>query len=106
VVNTWLQDNSRIQTARMGESLGRAGSHAPELVATLANRIAQTRGGDPSQALLAAEGVLARLVGRDALTSAFDETFRLMAWLFIAALVMVPFCRPAPQGAAPPPDAH
>jgi DHA2 family multidrug resistance protein len=106
VVNTWLQDNSRIQAARMSESLGRAGRHAPDAVAALANRIAAAHGGDPAQALRAAQGVMARLVGRDALTSAFDETFRLMAWLFIAALVMVPFCRPAPQGAAPPPDAH
>jgi DHA2 family multidrug resistance protein len=106
VVNTWLQDNSRIQAARMSESLGRAGRHAPDVVAALARRIAQARGGDPSQALLAAQGIMARLVEKDALTSAFDETFRLMAWLFIAALVMVPFCRPAPQGAAPPPDAH
>jgi DHA2 family multidrug resistance protein len=106
VVNTWLQDNSRIEAARMGESLGRAGRHAPDVVADLAHRIAEARGGDPSQALLAAQGVMARLVGREALTSAFDETFRLMAWLFIAALVMAPFCRPAPQGAAPPPDAH
>jgi DHA2 family multidrug resistance protein len=106
VVNTWLQDNSRIQAARMSESLGHAGRHAPDIIANLANRIAQTKGGDPAQALLAAQSVMARLVGRDALTSAFDETFRLMAWLFIAALVMVPFCRPAPQGAASPPDAH
>jgi DHA2 family multidrug resistance protein len=107
VVNTWLQDNSRIQGARMSESLGQAGRHAPEVLAALANRIAQAHGGDPSQAVLAAQGVMARLVGQSALTSAFDETFRLMAWLFIAALVMVPFCRTAPQGAAaPPPDVH
>jgi len=34
--------------------------------------------------------------------------FRTMAWLFIAALVMVPFCRPAPSSPvnAPPPEAH
>jgi DHA2 family multidrug resistance protein len=106
VVNTWLQDNSRIQAARMSESLGHAGRHAPAVVAELAGRIAQAHGGDPSQALLAAQGVMARWVGQDALTSAFNETFRLMAWLFIAALAMVPFCRPAPPGAALPPDAH
>jgi DHA2 family multidrug resistance protein len=30
-----------------------------------------------------------------------------MAWLFIAALVLVPFCKPPPLGAAAPPaDAH
>jgi DHA2 family multidrug resistance protein len=62
--------------------------------------------GDANQALLAARGEFARVVGRYALTSAFDEVFRTMAWVFLAALVMVPFCRPAPQTAAPPPDAH
>jgi DHA2 family multidrug resistance protein len=105
VVNTWLTDNTRIQAARMGESLGQAGRSAPDFVGALAQRIGQTAG-DSDQAVLAAKGQLARLVGRYALTSAFDEVFRLMAWLFLAALIMVPFCRPAPQTAAPPPDAH
>jgi DHA2 family multidrug resistance protein len=46
-------------------------------------------------------------VGRDALTLGFDEVFRTMAWIFLIALVMVPFCKPPPlAGAAPPPDAH
>jgi DHA2 family multidrug resistance protein len=106
VVNTWLADNTRIQAARMGESLGQAGRHAPDIVAALAARIGQD-GGDPAQALLAAQGLLGRMVGRYAVTSAFDEVFRTMAWLFLAALVMVPFCRPAPLGGpAPPPEAH
>jgi DHA2 family multidrug resistance protein len=107
VVNTWLQDNTRIQAARMGETLGEQGRSATDFVTALAGRIGQGAG-DPNQAMLTAKGLLARAVGRYALTSAFDEVFRLMAWLFIAALVMVPFCRPAPQGAAagPPPDAH
>jgi len=107
VVNTWLADDTRIQAARMGETLGEAGRHAPDMVARLAARIGQAAGGDPAQALLTAQGVMARLVGRYAITSAFDEVFRTMAWIFIAALVMVPFCRPAPLGGPqPPPDAH
>jgi DHA2 family multidrug resistance protein len=105
VVNTWLADNTRIQAARMGEALGENARHAPDFVAALAQKIGQTAG-DSSQALLTAQGELAKLVGRYALTASFDEVFRLMAWLFIAALVMVPFCKPAPQTGAPPPDAH
>jgi DHA2 family multidrug resistance protein len=106
VVNTWLQDNTRIQAARMGETLGEAGRSAPDFVGALAGRIGEAAG-DPNQALLLAKGELARLIGRYALTSAFEEVFRMMAWLFIAALVLVPFCRPAPQGAAAAPvDAH
>jgi DHA2 family multidrug resistance protein len=105
VVNTWLQDGARIQTLRMGEALGENARQAPAFVAALAGRIGQSAG-DANQALLAAQGLFGRVVGRVALTTAFDEVFRLMAWIFIAALVLVPFCRPAPQTAAPPPDPH
>jgi DHA2 family multidrug resistance protein len=106
VVNTWLADNTRIQTARMGETLGEAGRRAPDFVAAIAGQIGGAAG-DPNQALLQAKGEFARLVGRFALTSGFEEVFRMMAWLFVAALVMVPFCRPAPQGAAAAPvDSH
>jgi DHA2 family multidrug resistance protein len=105
VVNTWLADQTRIHVARMGESLGEAGRSAPAFVGAVAERIGRTTS-DPALALHMAQGELAGLVGRYALTSAFEEVFRLMAWLFLAALVMVPFCRPVPTGAAPPVDAH
>jgi DHA2 family multidrug resistance protein len=104
VVNTWLSDNTRIQAARMGETLGEAGRRAPDFIAAMAARIGQTAG-DPAQALEAARGELARIVGRDAMTLSFDEVFRTMAWIFLFALVMVPFCRPAPNS-APAVDTH
>jgi DHA2 family multidrug resistance protein len=102
VVNTWLADQTRIHVARMGESLGESARRAPEFLAGLASRF----GGDPAQAMALARGEFAGLVGRLALTSAFQEVFRLMAWLFLAALVMVPFCKPAPGAVSPPADAH
>jgi DHA2 family multidrug resistance protein len=107
VVNTWLGDQTRIHVATFGESLGQPGSRAAEFVAGVAARVGQLTP-DPDQALQMARGELAALVGRQALTSAFNECFQLMAWIFLAALILVPFCRPAPQGAAakPPPDAH
>jgi DHA2 family multidrug resistance protein len=106
VVNTWLQDDARIMSARMGEGLGEAGRRAPDFIVAMAQWIGQSAG-DPNQALLAAQGQIARVVGRDALTLGFDEVFRTMAWVFLVALVMVPFCKPPPlAGAAPPPDAH
>jgi DHA2 family multidrug resistance protein len=104
-VNTWLADNARIQAARMGETLGEPGRRATEFTTALAARIGSAAG-DPRQALMLAKGELARLVGRYALTSSFDEVFRMMAWLFVAALVLVPFCRPAPLPGAAPVDAH
>ncbi|QUD90489.1 DHA2 family efflux MFS transporter permease subunit [Phenylobacterium montanum] len=105
VVNTWLADNTRIQAARLGEGLGEAGRNAPDVLAALAARIAQF-GGDPGQALLGARGEFARLVGRQALTLAFNDVFRLMAWIFLAALVMVPLCKAPPVNAPPPADGH
>jgi DHA2 family multidrug resistance protein len=105
VVNTWLGDNTRINVARMGESLGEAGRVAPDFVAGLAAKIGQYTS-DQDHALLLAKGELAKLVGRYALTLAFNDVFRVMSWMFLAALIMVPFCRPPPQTSAPPVDAH
>jgi DHA2 family multidrug resistance protein len=106
LVNTWLADNTRIQAARMGEALGENARIAPDVTAALAARLSLSRPavGDASQALLQAKAELGALVDRYALTSAFDEVFRLMAFLFLAALVMVPFCRvpPALPGATSP----
>ena len=105
IVNTWLQDYTRIQFARMGESLGESGRHAPDVIAQMAGRFAQITT-DAAHSLLVAQGELAHVVSRYALTTSFNEVFRQMAWLFIVALLMVPFCRPAPAAAAPPADAH
>ena len=106
VVNTWLQDGLRIQASRMGETLGENARRAPDFVAGLAGQLGRVTS-DSAQALLMARAEFARLVGRYALTTAFDEVFRTMAWMFLIALVMVPFCKPpSASGAAPPPEAH
>ena len=105
IVNTWLQDDTRIHVARMGENLGTAGEHAREMVADLANRFAAFTA-DPAHALLLAQAELAKVVGRNSLTLAFNDVFRLMSWIFLLALIMVPFCRPIRGNAAPPADAH
>ena len=110
VVNTWLGDETRIHVAHTGESLGAAAARAPDAVAALAARIGQSVP-DPAQALLLARSQFAHIVGREALTSAFNENFQTMAWIFLAALILVPLCRPAPPPLAgvkpqPAPDAH
>ena len=105
VVNTWLQDQTRIHVARMGESLGEAGRSAPDVVAALAARIGAVTS-DSAHALLMAQGELGRLAERIALTLAFNEVFRQMAWLFIAALLLVPFCKTAPAVSAAAIEAH
>jgi DHA2 family multidrug resistance protein len=105
-VNTWLQDITRIQGARFGEDLGVHGRTAENTTADLAARIGAMVP-DPQRALLAAQGLLSRVIGREALTIAFDDIFRLMAWMFVAALVMVPFCKaPKEAAAVAPAEAH
>ena len=104
LVNTWLQDDTRLHALRLSEALGQAPRVANDTAAALAHGLAQVTP-DPANALLMAQGMMSRIVGREALTLAFDDVFRLMAYLFVAALVLVPFCKP-PGGGGPPPDAH
>ena len=104
-VTTWLNDATRTQAARFGEALGGSGGGFGDAVASLAGRLSAVTP-DPDRALLVAQASLARVVGRQATAIAFDEVFRIMAWMFLAALVMVPFCR-VPKSAVPPPaDSH
>lgn len=106
IVNVWLYDQTRIHSERLGEAMDVAGRPSGRFVAEMAGRLAHVSP-DPAHALSMAQGELARLVGRQTLTLAFDEVFRTTAWLFILALVMAPFCRPPrPGAAAPPADAH
>jgi DHA2 family multidrug resistance protein len=93
-VTTWLQDNSRIQFTRLGESLG----EPSRVIVDWVGRLTQLAGQytpDAAQGLLVSQAELARFAMRDALTLAFNDGFRLMSWMFIAALIMVPLCRPA-----------
>jgi DHA2 family multidrug resistance protein len=65
-------------------------------VAQLADRISAIAP-DPHQAMLMSQALFGRLVQREAMTLAFDDVFRLLAWMFVLALVMVPFCRTSPD---------
>jgi DHA2 family multidrug resistance protein len=105
VVNTWLQDNTRIHALRLSEALGVSAKAANNTAAALARDIGQITP-DPQRALLMAQSEMSQIVARQSLTLAFDDVFRLMAYIFLAALIMVPFCKPPKPGTAPPPDAH
>jgi DHA2 family multidrug resistance protein len=98
VANTWLQDDARIAAARFGEELGRDAHIASDTVAALAHRLG-TVTPDPLLALQQAQAMIGRAVSQQALTLAFDDVFRVMCWMFLAALLMVPFSKPA-SGAA------
>ena len=102
LVNVWLYNQTRIHTERMGEAMDVAGRPGGAMVTQLAGQM----GGltpDPAHALAMARGEFARVVGQATLSLGFGEVFRLTAWLFLAALVLIPFCRPVRPGAAPAP---
>lgn len=106
VVNTWIQDYTKLHALRFGEALGANGASVSETVAQLARGALATTS-DATGALATASGVLHQIVMRESLTLAFADCFRLMAWMFLLALVLVPFCRPAtPSPNAGPIEAH
>lgn len=103
VVNTLLQDQTRRSMLRLGEAMGNNAGEVGDQIGRLASQLTSIAP-DPREATLMAQALVGRVAGREALTLAFDDVFRLLAWLFIAALVMVPFCRPA-ANVAPPTEA-
>jgi DHA2 family multidrug resistance protein len=91
-VNTLLADHTRIAVERLGEALSANPDTVQRVIADLTARL-QTVTPDSAQGALMVKALFARLAGREALTLAFDDVFRLMTWMFLAALVIVPFCR-------------
>ena len=95
-VNTWLIDFSRLHAASLTAGVGRSSDAAASLLTGLATRFGQSgiepsRGGD-----IAAQTLMQNLTTQ-ALTLAFDDVFRLTAWIFAACLLLVPFCLGGPM---------
>ena len=105
VVNTWLIDFTREHAARLSAAMGEHPDRAREALSGL-TQMAQGYTSDAAHALSMAQAVMGRIVGREAATLAFADTFRLMAFVFIAALLIVPFARPAPGAPGGPPLEH
>lgn len=101
-VTTWLGDFGRIAAARFGEAM--SGLNTSGLDAAAARIGALTP--DAGLARLMLEAQLGHVVGREALTLAFQDVFHLMALIFACALVIVPFCKSPKLSDAPPPPAH
>lgn len=102
VVNTWLIDFAREHAARLSAAMG----EQPERAAEVLQGLSQAASGwtaDADRALRMSEAVLGRMVGREAATLAFADTYVLMAIVFAAALLIVPFAKPAPLGEPPKP---
>jgi len=95
VVDTRLRDGAQWHGLRLAEALGQAPVAAGHAAAVLATRMANLTP-DPARATTMAQSILARIVGQNALTQSFQDIFTWMALLFLAALAIVPFCRPLP----------
>ncbi len=105
VVNTWLQDDTSIAMARFGEALGHTTQAFNDAVTSMSQRLSAYTS-DPAQALLQAQSTLGRTVSQQALTIAFDDVFRVMCWMFVVALLMVPFAKPVPGSTPSVADSH
>jgi len=101
LVNTWLRDDARTAASRFGESLGNTGTSFESAASRLATELS-TVTPDPVVASAQAHAILAKEVGLQSMAIAFDDVFRLMAWMFLVALIMVPFAKRATGAVASP----
>lgn len=99
-LNSYLLARQDVHLAHLSEQLapGNAGMRA--MLDRLAARHAETGAPLPEEAALT---ILSRLLEREALVLAFNDSFRLLVALLVAALILVPLLRPggAARRAAP-----
>jgi DHA2 family multidrug resistance protein len=100
LVNTWLLSFFSLHLQQFGKTLGAAPDTAMTAVVGLAQRFG-FEGLGPIQAGQAAAVTLDSGVQLQALTLAFDDVFRLTTWMFVACLLIVPFCRAGPMTSTP-----
>jgi DHA2 family multidrug resistance protein len=106
LVNTWLQDFTRIHVLRLSESMASDPETAEGVLTQLTGLIARSGINDDALAQLRAQSEMARVVVREALTLAFADVFGLMAALFVGALILVPFARGPVPGSQAPVESH
>ncbi len=87
-VNTWLIDFTRLHAAGLVAGVGRGSDTATDVLTSLVTRFGQN-GIDPSRGGGIAAQTLLQDLTAQALTLAFDDVFRLTAWIFLACLLLV-----------------
>jgi DHA2 family multidrug resistance protein len=95
-VNTWLIDFSRLHAASLIAAVGRGSDTATSTLAGLVIQFGQS-GIEPSRGAGIAAQTLMQRLSTQALTLAFDDVFRLTAWIFVGCLILVPFCLGGPM---------
>jgi DHA2 family multidrug resistance protein len=94
-VNTWLIAFTQGHAAALDRALGRSGA-ARDALSGLVLRFAQSGAPTARSQGVAAQTVIGGVM-RQSLTLAFDDVFRISAWLFLACLIVVPFCSGGPM---------
>jgi DHA2 family multidrug resistance protein len=98
-VNTWLIVFASRHAAQLLDALGHGGDARAALM-NLASRFgADGYGSDRAGALAA--GVAGDRVAAQALSLAFDDVAQVSAYIFLACLLIVPFCRGGPMTQGP-----
>ncbi|WP_434031615.1 DHA2 family efflux MFS transporter permease subunit [[Pseudomonas] boreopolis] len=92
LVNTWLRDGARTTEVRFSEALAHSSEYFESTINGLAQRLAGVTP-DSMEAMQMTRGLISRSVQLQSTALAFDEIFRLMSWMFMIALVMVPFAK-------------
>lgn len=98
-VNTWLIQFATQHGAEIAQAVGRGGEALGALKALGA--LIGAAGIGPDRAGPIALQTVSNDIAARALTLAFDDVFRLSAWIFLACLVVLPFCRGGPMTQGP-----
>ncbi|HEY0303279.1 MAG TPA: hypothetical protein VGC36_18180, partial [Rhizomicrobium sp.] len=89
IATTLLQDYGRIHGQAFGEAMGHGNQ---SMLGPMVSRLS-AHGADAEHARLVLSGEITQFVTRQALSQAFQDVFFLLAALFVAALVIVPFAK-------------
>ncbi len=100
LTTTWLIDFGNLHAASLARAFGGGSNEATIAAVGLGTRFLGD-GADPGAARQMATATLMSGVQAQALTLAFDDVFRIIAIVSLAALAVVPFCRAGPLTQGP-----
>ncbi len=101
-LNSYLLARQDVHIAHLSEQLAPGNRAMEAMLYALADRHAAIGTAEPEQAAMTA---LRELLEREALVLAFNDSFRLLAFLLVVAILLVPLLRTAPGRRAAPVEA-
>lgn len=98
VINTKLSSWIKVYYAQLRENLTPANPQAQQFLENMQQKIESVQNGDSEMSALK---MLNALTQREATILAFNDTFMLMSFFFLASLFLIPFIKKIPLGSAP-----